>query len=58
MANFSCLGLLLALLARHQVAPPITTDRPDFTESSMVVPLGSVQVETGLTTVSDDGAET
>lgn len=30
---------------------PIVTDRPDFTESSVVVPLGSTQVESGITFV-------
>ena len=30
-------------------APPLITDRPDFTESPFVVPLGSIQVEAGMT---------
>lgn len=29
--------------------PELTTDRPDFTESAIVVPLGSVQLESGFT---------
>lgn len=29
--------------------PPLITDRPDFTESSVVVPKGSVQLEAGIT---------
>jgi hypothetical protein len=34
--------------------PPIVTDRPDFTESSLVVPTGTTQVETGLTWEQSD----
>jgi len=34
---------------------PIITDRPDFTESPFVVPLGSVQLETGITRESANG---
>jgi hypothetical protein len=33
----------------------ITTDRPDVTEASTVVPVGSLQVENGLTWTSDHG---
>lgn len=35
---------------------PIVTDRPDFTESSVVVPLGTIQYESGVTyTVDGNG---
>jgi hypothetical protein len=33
----------------------ITTDRPDVTEASTVVPVGSLQIENGLTWTSDHG---
>ena len=39
---------VLAVLIEHGIAP-IVTDRPDFTESSVVVPKGSIQIESGLT---------
>jgi hypothetical protein len=35
--------------------PEIVTDRPDITESAIVVPKGSLQVENGLTWASDHG---
>jgi hypothetical protein len=35
---------------------PLVGDRPDFTESAVVVPRGSVQVELGLTSAHLDGA--
>ena len=35
--------------------PEIVTDRPDITESAIVVPKGSLQFESGLTWTSDDG---
>lgn len=38
-----------------QPVPDLATDRPDFTESAVVVPLGSVQIEAGLT-VTDRNA--
>jgi hypothetical protein len=37
-------------------APEIVTDRPDITESSIVIPVGSVQVENGVTWSIDRGA--
>jgi len=43
------LGCVLLALQALQNSSPIITDRPDFTESSVVVPPGSVQVEAGLT---------
>jgi len=36
-------------------ARPLITDRPDFTESPVAVPQGSVQLETGLTLEHADG---
>src|SRR5579864_9417726 len=38
--------------------PEIVTDRPDVTESAVVVPKGSLQLENGLTWTSDLGAKT
>jgi hypothetical protein len=38
--------------------PEIVTDRPDVTESSVVVPKGSLQLENGITWTSDHGANT
>ena len=37
---------------------PLVTDRPDFTESSSTVGLGTVQLEIGYTFVEDDSAGT
>lgn len=55
MRRLALFPLLLAV-ARAQ-APELATDRPDFTESGLVVPLGHVQVETGLTWTHDDGTD-
>ena len=38
--------------------PEIVTDRPDVTESSIVVPIRSVQIENGATWTTDHGAQT
>src|SRR5579872_5171405 len=38
--------------------PGIVTDRPDVTESSVVVPKGSLQLENGITWTSDHRANT
>lgn len=38
--------------------PEIVTDRPDVTESSIVVPKGSLQFENGLTWTRDHGSQT
>ena len=43
---------------RDSVSPAIVTDRPDITESSIVVPKGSLQAESGLTLTSDHGWRT
>jgi hypothetical protein len=40
-------------LAQTSQIPEIVTDRPDITESSIVIPLGSVQVENGFTWTRD-----
>lgn len=37
---------------------PIVTDRPAFTNSSVVVPMGSLQVENGFLETSNDGQST
>ncbi len=42
----ACLGLGQG---KAQPAEPIVTDRPDFTESALVVPYRWMQIETGLT---------
>jgi len=49
MANF----LSLCLLWQH-LDGPIVTDRPDFTESSQVVPHRRFQLESGATSTWDD----
>jgi hypothetical protein len=36
----------------------IVTDRPDVTESSTVVPKGSLQIENGATWTADHGSQT
>lgn len=46
---------LAAASAYGSVTPDLVTDRPDFTESGVVVPKGSVQVEAGFTW--EDGAD-
>jgi hypothetical protein len=53
----------LATVAYGQRQPPpaeqeIVTDRPDTTESSIVVPKGSLQFENGLTWTNDHGQQT
>ncbi len=41
-------ALAAAMLSEQDpTQTPIVTDRPDFTESSFVVPLGSTQIESG-----------
>jgi hypothetical protein len=56
------LAALSATTTRGQslpsVNPEIVTDRPDVTESSVVVPKGSLQLENGITWTSDRGANT
>ena len=55
--RFLVLALLCVSAASAQSLPDLVTDRPDFTESAVVVPLGHVQVEAGVTVVFDDDAE-
>lgn len=40
------------------IAEPLTTDRPDATESAVVVKPGFAQIETGIKTFEDSNAET
>ena len=55
---------LLSMLVGHACVgqmsstSQIITDRPDITESSVVIPAGSVQVESGVTWSLDHGAFT
>jgi hypothetical protein len=44
-----------AQLSPQEAVPDIVTDRPDITESSIVVPKASLQVENGLTWTADHG---
>ena len=56
--NTLVLLLLFANTARSQeteLTPAIVTDRPDVTESSIVVPKGSLQFENGITWTTDRG---
>jgi hypothetical protein len=63
MTNFSRRSLLLIATCtvptalRAQAGPPLITDRPDQTESAVVVPRGAFQLEVGGTH-SDAGART
>ena len=53
----SLIGLAAAAAAEcTQPNAPIETDRPDVTNSSIVVPVGSVQNENGIDTSRDRGA--
>lgn len=55
---FRCLAILLACAAPAAAQEaPLVTDRPDFTESAVVVPLGGVQVEAGATVEFANDAE-
>ena len=42
------IALLLPLVSGAQPFPELVTDRPDFTESGVTVPLGHVQIESGI----------
>jgi hypothetical protein len=61
MFRFYAIAALVALASvpasaqRAKPDEPIVTDRPDFTESAKVVPLGYRQVELGATYASDSG---
>jgi hypothetical protein len=59
--------LLLAILTKisHALSqsdltggPEIVTDRPDVTESSIVVPIASLQIENGIIWSNDHGSQT
>ena len=43
------LGLALATPAEAQTLPPLSSDRPDFTEGTSTIPQGHVQLESGIT---------
>ena len=43
------LGLVIPVSAAAQSLPPVSSDRPDFTEGTGTVPLGHVQIEGGTT---------
>jgi hypothetical protein len=58
---FACiLGLVACGRAACDDGPqsPIATDRPSVTDSSVVVPIGSVQVENGFTDTANQGENT
>lgn len=63
-ATAAVLWLAAAAVAAFGQSPPpaadpeIVTDRPDVTESSIVVPKGSLQFENGLTWTGDRGQST
>ena len=52
------LGALVACAPHLEPIEPISTDRPDQTESAQLVPRGMVQVEGGATVASNRGART
>jgi hypothetical protein len=55
----ACLGTPAAAADRcPQGGSEIATDRPDVTNSSLVVPAGSLQVENGINVTARDGART
>ena len=55
----ACLGTTAAAADRcPQGGSEIATDRPDVTNSSLVVPAGSLQVENGINVTARDGART
>jgi hypothetical protein len=63
-AAFVVLPLLALSGSCYAQSPPddaskaITTDRPDVTEASVVVPKGSLQIENRATWTSDHGSQT
>jgi hypothetical protein len=59
--TFLLAGLTITVFGQGQppaAEPEIVTDRPDVTESSIVVPKNSLQSENGLTWTSDHGQQT
>ncbi len=58
MRKYAILILVLAstssaALATYDEMGDIVTDRPDFTESAVVIPTGHIQFESGLTWIDD-----
>jgi hypothetical protein len=58
MARLILLATLVAAMASGQTAGPISTDRPAVTDSSVVVPAGSLQMESGFAQTSSKGQDT
>jgi len=50
-------SILAVPSAAENEAPPLVTDRPDFTESVLTVPRGGIQLEFGYTFSEDGGAK-
>lgn len=48
-------GAMAAFGQQAEPLAPIVTDRPDFTESAVVVPRGHIQLESGLTWLGESG---
>jgi hypothetical protein len=55
-ALLAVLTLSLPVGSMAQDARPLVTDRPDFTESAILVPTGSLQIETGATFTRRNGS--
>lgn len=56
MNKYICISTLLLVMASSSIfAQTIVTDRPDQTESSLTVPKGSFQIETGILIGSSKG---
>jgi hypothetical protein len=54
LASIACLLALLPVAAQDE-EPELITDRPDFTESSLVIPRGAFQLESGFTWTDETG---
>lgn len=52
--GFLPLPAVLVLAVPAVASEPLVTDRPDFTESAVVVPVGRLQLEFGATVAKDD----
>jgi hypothetical protein len=57
IVQIRCVSGQNAISAAPLVNSQIVTDRPDITESAMVVPAGSLQLENGFTWTSDHGKQ-
>lgn len=55
-ASALTLACVPASARAQSAAEPLVTDRPDFTESAAVIPLGRYQLETGYTATRERGA--